>query len=61
VYVDKSSLTNKSIETFKTRLNPYGFIYIPKRALSKLPFKTGDEIQLKIDKANKCVFITPAV
>jgi len=58
---DKSSLTNTTnIKTFKTKLNPYGFIYIPKNALPKLPFKTGDKLQLKIDKTKGCILITPA-
>jgi hypothetical protein len=58
---DKSSLTNTTnIETFKTKLNPYGFIYIPKNALPKLPFKTGDKLQLKIDKTKRCILITPS-
>jgi DNA modification methylase len=57
---DKSSSMNTTnIETFKTKLNPYGFIYIPKNALPKLPFKTGDKLQLKIDKTKGCILITP--
>jgi len=46
------------IEEFKSKLNPYGFIYIPKNALTKLPFKTNERLCLRIDEANRCIIIT---
>jgi len=49
-----------NIEALETRLNPYGFLYIPKSALASLPFKAGDKLRLKIDKANNCVVMTAA-
>lgn len=55
-----SRTTTTNIETFETKLNPYGFIYIPKNALPKLPFKAGDKLLLRIDKTNGYVLITPA-
>ena len=50
--------TVEAVETAK--LNPYGFIYIPKNTLASLPFKTGDRLHLMIDKVNKRVVITPS-
>lgn len=53
-----SQATATNIEVFETKLNPYGFIYIPKNALPKLPFRTRDKLSLRIDNANGCVIIT---
>ena len=55
-----SQATATSLEVFETKLNPYGFLYIPKKALPKLPFKTHDKLSLRIDNANRCVIITSA-
>jgi DNA modification methylase len=52
--------TATNIDVFETKLNPYGFIYIPKKASPKLPFKTHDKLSLRIDNANRCVIITSA-
>lgn len=52
-------ITTSNIEVLKTKLNPYGFIYIPKNALNKLPFKTNEKLHLKIDEANRRIIITP--
>jgi len=51
--------TTTNFEALETKLNPYGFIYIPKNALASLPFKKGDKLHLKIDRANRCIIITP--
>lgn len=48
------------VEGLETKLNPYGFVYIPKSALPSLPFKPGDRLHLKIDNANKRLVITLA-
>jgi len=55
-----SQTTKAKVEEFETKLNPYGFIYIPKNAITLLPFKTGDKLHLLIDKTNKRVIITSA-
>jgi len=52
--------TTAEVQAIKTKLNPYGFVYIPKNALASLPFKPGDKLRLKIDNVNKCVIITSA-
>jgi len=51
--------TTRDIKAFETKLNPYGFIYIPKNVLTALPFKIGDKLHLQIDKVNNRVIITP--
>jgi DNA modification methylase len=55
-----SQATTTKVEGVETQLNPYGFVYIPKNVQASLPFKPGDKLHLKIDKANKSVIITPA-
>jgi DNA modification methylase len=57
---EPKQITTTNVEAFETRLNPYGFVYIPKNALTSLPFKTGDKLHLKIDRANNRVIITTA-
>ncbi len=52
--------TAAKVEAIETRLNPYGFVYIPKNALASLPFKPGEKLHLKIDRENKRVIITLA-
>ena len=47
-----------NFQAFETKLNPYGFVYIPKNALTSLPFKIGDKLHLKIDKADRRVIIS---
>jgi len=47
------------VDEAETKLNPYGFLYIPKNVLASLPFKPGEKLHLKIDKANNTVVIAP--
>jgi hypothetical protein len=54
------TLTRVGVEGVETKLNPYGFLYIPKSALPSLPFKPGDRLHLKIDNENKRVVISSA-
>lgn len=51
--------TIAKVDEAETKLNPYGFLYIPKNTVASLPFKPGDKLHLKIDKTNKTVVITP--
>jgi len=53
-----TKITTSNIEALETKLNPYGFIYIPKNALNKLPFKTNEKLHLRIDKTNRRIIIT---
>jgi hypothetical protein len=48
-----------AIGEIETKLNPYGFIYLPKKSLTSLPFKPGDKLRLKVDSSNMRVVITP--
>ena len=51
--------TNTTVlSSIETKLNPYGFIYVPKKVLSSLPFKIDDRLRLRIDKVNGSVIIT---
>ena len=59
-HATQPSQTTAKAEEFETKLNPYGFIYVPKNALARLPFKIGDKLHLRIDKVNNSVIITPA-
>lgn len=53
-------ITTKNFEAFETKLNSYGFVYIPKNALAMFPFKIGDKLRLQVDKTNNRVIITSA-
>jgi DNA modification methylase len=53
-----TQMPTTNLEELEIKLNPYGFIYIPKKALASLPFKIGDKLHLKIDKATGSIIIT---
>lgn len=41
--------TDESMTQFKAKLNRYGFIHVPKKAWSALPFKIEDHLEARID------------
>jgi DNA modification methylase len=46
------------LDKLEVKLNPYGFLYIPKRVLASLPFQRGDKLHLKINKETGSITIT---
>ena len=40
------------VTQFKARLNKYGFVHIPKKALASLPFKINQSLIARIDGDN---------
>jgi hypothetical protein len=40
---------DKPVKEFKAKLNKYGFIYVPKKAVLSLPFETKESLTAKIE------------
>jgi len=41
--------TNEPVTEFKAKLNKYGFLHVPKKACSSLPFKIEEPLTARID------------
>lgn len=41
--------TEKTVKNFEVKLNKYGFIHIPKKALPSLPFESEKPLTAQID------------
>jgi len=40
---------NEPVKEFKAKLNKYGFIYVPKKAVPSLPFETKESLTARIE------------
>jgi len=46
---NRKERANKPVTEFKAKLNKYGFIYVPKKAVPSLPFKIEKPLTARIE------------
>jgi hypothetical protein len=47
------------VKEFKAKLNKYGFIYVPKKAVPSLPFETKESLTARIEGETLVIAATP--
>jgi len=46
---NRKERTYEPVTEFKAKLNKYGFIYVPKKAVPSLPFETKESLTARIE------------
>ena len=46
---NRKELAEEPVTEFKAKLNKYGFIYVPKKAVPSLPFETKESLTARIE------------
>ncbi|TSA55390.1 hypothetical protein D4R42_05645 [bacterium] len=46
---NRKELAEEPVKEFKAKLNKYGFLHVPKKARSFLPFKIEEPLTVRID------------
>ena len=56
----KPKKKEKLVTEFKAKLNKYGFVHVPKKALPSLPFEVEEPLTARIDIEKGALVITRA-
>jgi hypothetical protein len=56
---NRKERTDEPVKEFKTKLNKYSFIYVPKKAVPSLPFETKESLTARIEGETLVIAATP--
>ena len=56
---NRKERANKPVTEFKAKLNKFGFIHVPKKAVPSLPFETKESLTARIEGETLVIAATP--